>query len=70
MDLGPIELGDLPFRFDDHSLTVVEHKAAKRVSTREPVDERPETDALNDTGDQKPPSLALRHRVIVAFLTL
>jgi hypothetical protein len=36
----------------------------------EPVDERPETDALDDTGDPKTPSLALRHRAIVAFLTL
>ena len=66
----PIELGDLPFRFDDHSLTVVEYKAAERMPTREPVDERPETHALDDTGDPKPPSLALRHRPIVAFLTL
>ena len=66
----PIELGGLPFGFDDHSLTVVEYEAAELMPAREPVDERPETDALDDTGDPKPPSFALRHRVIVAFLTL
>jgi len=40
------------------------------MSAREPVDERPETYALDETGDPKSPSFALRHRVIVAFLTL
>jgi hypothetical protein len=34
------------------------------------MDERPETDALDDTSDPKSPSFALCHRVIVAFLTL
>ena len=66
----PIELGGLSLGLDDHSLAVIEYETRELMPTREPVDERPETYALDETGDQKPPSFALRHRVIVAFLTL
>jgi hypothetical protein len=52
-----VEVGARPLGLDDDAAAVVQDEAREPVPQREPVDERPEADALDDTGDAEAAAL-------------
>ena len=50
-----VERPAVALRLDDDARAVVEHEAAERVPTRQPVHERPVADSLDDTGNAEAP---------------